>query len=102
MRQKDNPLIAERYNSKKWQKVRKLKKQTAHALCERCFAKGKYVPGVIVHHKEYITEKNYMDDNVFLNLDNLELLCAKCHLEEHGVGEQDYYFDEKGNLCQKY
>ena len=73
----------------------------AHGLCERCLESNKYVPGVIVHHKEFITEKNYWGDNVFLNLDNLELVCARCHLEIHGSGDEEYYFDEEGNVCQK-
>lgn len=32
-----------------------------------------------VHHKEYITDLNYEDDNVFFNIDNTESLCKKCH-----------------------
>ncbi|MEE0929545.1 MAG: HNH endonuclease [Acutalibacteraceae bacterium] len=33
----------------------------------------------MIHHKEYITDNNYEDDNVFFNIDNLESLCLDCH-----------------------
>ena len=52
-------------------------------LCERCLAKGMYVPAVIVHHKEWLTPENISDPNVTLNFGNLEALCRECHEEEH-------------------
>lgn len=61
---------------------------------------GLYVPAFFVHHKEYITDKNYEDDNVFFNIDNLESLCFNCHQEEHFKTKVDYTFDEEGNLIK--
>lgn len=61
---------------------------------------GIYNSAYIIHHKEYVTDKNYKDDNVFFNLDNLESLCKKCHNEEHFADKDEYTFDENGDLIK--
>lgn len=66
------------YHSTKWQKVRKLKIQKEHGICERC---GKV--GNEVHHIKYLTLTNIEDQEITLGLDNLELLCKNCHNVEH-------------------
>lgn len=53
-----------------------------------------------MHHKEYVTNVNYEDDNVFYNIDNLESLCQECHNKEHFATKVDYTFDENGNLIK--
>ena len=53
-----------------------------------------------MHHKEYITDKNYEDDNVFFNIKNLESLCHECHNEIHFSKKVDYTFDENGDLVR--
>jgi len=97
----DDPEIFKKYNSKKWKKIRNMK-LAQNPFCERCLEKGKYEPAYIVHHKEYITDKNYMDGDVFLNLDNLESLCIKCHNTEHFKGKEnkEYVFDINGNVIK--
>ena len=97
---RDIPEIKARYKSKKWQKVRKLK-LSMQPFCERCLLQGIYTPAYIVHHKEYITDKNYFDDNVFFNLDNLESICLAHHNEEHFGSNKDYVFDSDGNVIKK-
>jgi len=93
MTYREDPLIAQRYKSKKWQRLRKLKLIATNGLCERCLAKGIYNSAKIIHHKEYITELNYEDDNVFFDIDNLESLCQECHNREHHGEEDPYIFD---------
>ena len=68
--------------------------------CERCAKEGKYTSTEIVHHKEYITDKNYMHDDIFFNIDNLESLCRDCHNKEHFKVEDEYYFDENGEIMK--
>lgn len=94
---RDNPNIAKKYKSKRWQKLRKQKK-LLNPFCERCLDKGIYTPAYIVHHKEYITDKNYEDDNVFFNIDNLESLCLQCHNTEHFGTKLEYTFNENGDI----
>ena len=87
------------YKSKAWQRARTQVIQRANGLCERCLAAGQYTPGVIVHHKEYITPGNINNPNVTLNLNNLELVCDDCHNKEHKAKSNDRYrFDSNGNL----
>ena len=53
-----------------------------------------------MHHKEYVTEENYQDDNIFFNLENTESLCKKCHNQEHFNSKEEYCFDENGDLIK--
>lgn len=98
--QRNNSEVFKKYNCKRWKDLREYKKNI-NPFCERCLLKGKYNPAYIVHHKEYITQENYMDDNVFYNIDNLESLCLECHNKEHFSDETDYLFDKNGNIIKK-
>lgn len=99
MTYRDNPEIAKKYKSKRWQKLRH-QKLLLNPMCERCIEKGIYNSAYIIHHKEYITDKNYEDDNVFFNIDNTESLCFDCHQKEHFAEKQEYSFDENGDLIK--
>lgn len=99
MTYRNNPEIAKKYYSRRWKKLRHYK-LIQNPLCERCLKKGFYNAAKIVHHKEYITDLNYLDDYVFFNIDNLESLCFDCHQKEHFKTKVDYTFDEKGNLIK--
>jgi len=91
MTYREDPLIANKYKSKRWQRLRKIKMIQSNGLCERCLKKGIYNPVKVIHHKEYITDKNYEDDNIFFDIDNLESLCQECHnREHHGENERIY------------
>ena len=71
------------YASWPWVKCRRAYIESKGGLCERCLAKGLIVPGAEVHHKIRLTPENVNNPAISLNWDNLELLCEKCHTEEH-------------------
>ena len=71
------------YGSSQWKKCRAGFIGYKRGLCERCLARGLIVAGFHVHHKVYLTPENISDPSVSLNWNNLELLCDKCHEEEH-------------------
>lgn len=102
MTYRDNPEIFKMYNSSHWKKLRKLKLAVS-PFCERCLEKGLYVSAYIIHHKDYVTNLNYSDGNVFFNIDNLESLCLDCHNKEHfeGKTKKEYTFDKQGNVIKK-
>lgn len=66
------------YLSSAWIKCRKAYYIYRFGICERC---GR--PGVIVHHKKYLTPGNINDPSITMNFNNLELLCRECHNKEH-------------------
>ena len=74
------------YKSQAWKRTQAAYKASRGGLCERCEARGMIVPGVIVHHKTYITPDNLSDPSISLSWDNLELLCQACHNQEHHGG----------------
>ena len=71
------------YRSWPWIKCARAYKEEKGGLCERCWSKGLIVPGEEVHHKTRLTPENITDPSIALNPDNLELLCKRCHIEEH-------------------
>ena len=71
------------YKSWPWIRCSKAYRVERSNLCERCLAKGLIVPGDVVHHKIKLTPENINDPAISLNWDNLELLCKRCHIEEH-------------------
>lgn len=99
MTYRDNPEIARKYKSKRWQKLRK-QKLLLNPFCERCSIEGIYNSAYIVHHKKYITDNNYEDDDIFFNIDNLESLCQECHNKEHFKEKVEYSFNENGDLIR--
>lgn len=87
------------YQSAAWKRTRQTVIKRANGLCERCKAAGLYVPGVIAHHKEYITPNNVHDASVTLDPANLEYLCEDCHNKEHKAKPNTRYrFDSDGKL----
>lgn len=94
------------YHSQAWKNTRDAYYKLQRGMCERCtkeLAEGRITlkdvePGIIVHHKKHITPENINNPRVTLSFDNLELLCARHHNEEHkSKYEKRYRFDEYGN-----
>lgn len=98
--QRSNKEIDKKYHTKRWQRLRKLKKIVS-PYCEECEKQGRISPVYIVHHKEWINENNYNNDDVFYNLDNLESVCQECHNKIHFRAEEEYYFTENGDILPK-
>jgi 5-methylcytosine-specific restriction endonuclease McrA len=84
------------YKSVSWQVAREIKIRETNGKCERCGALGEEV-----HHKKRLTIHNVMDPVISLNQENLELLCRKCHNEEHKRFSKSQRFDEDGNLISR-
>lgn len=95
------PYAESLYKSKAWQRCRNSYMRSVGGLCERCLKRGLVVPGVIVHHKIYISPDNINDPSITLNPDNLELVCRDCHAEEHMGREQRYKIDDLGRVIIK-
>ena len=92
------------YKSKSWQQCRKSYIMRVHGLCERCLARGLYVPGYIVHHRVMLTPSNIHDPSIALNHDMLEYMCIDCHNDEHmgsGAIRDDVMFDNEGNVIKR-
>lgn len=89
------------YLSTAWRSCREAYAKSVGGLCERCLARGMYVPGEIVHHKVHITPENIHDPNVTLAWSNLELVCRNCHADEHSRTEKRYRVDESGKIISK-
>ncbi len=90
------------YKSKQWQHTRQAYASSVGGLCERCLAKGLYVPGDIVHHKIYIDQVSINNPDISLNWNNLELVCRECHAQEHKLGShrqnpRRYVVDQYGH-----
>lgn len=92
-------VVKKFYHSTKWKRVRMQVIQIHRGKCQEC---GK--AGTEVHHKIPLTENNLTKDNIALGLNNLELLCDKCHNSKRTENKQvrgDLIFDERGDLIQK-
>lgn len=99
--QRSNKEIDKQYHSPRWKKLKKIKKMTS-PFCEECLKKGILTPTYIVHHKIWINESNYNNDDIFFNIDNLESVCLECHNSIHFTNEKEYYFDNNGDLIKKW
>lgn len=94
------------YTSRAWKNCRNAYYKSKGGLCERCAKQGKTVPGYEVHHKVRLDRKTVNDPSIALSWDNLELLCIKCHHEEHKKyrhverkkRNRRWAFDENGKL----
>lgn len=86
------------YKSTAWKDCRAAYIKSVGGLCERCLARGLYVPGVIVHHRTHLTPENIGNAEIALGFDNLILVCRDCHALEHRKNDRRYKVDEFGHV----
>lgn len=95
------PWAKKFYKSAAWINCRDAYFVSQDGLCERCSS-----PGLIVHHKKYLSEKSINDPDISLNWNNLELLCIDCHNKEHFKSKNikatrdGLMFNDSGELVQ--
>ena len=100
------------YKSKAWKDLTKYIWLKQQCLCARC-KRPVYKAGIsdwipedqrvkgIVHHKEYLTDINYIDDSIAYDENNLEGICIDCHNKEHKQNipiRKDLMFDDNGDI----
>lgn len=74
------------YRSKEWVNLRTLlinERTTDYLYCEHCHKPILKPYDCIAHHVIHLTEQNYMDANISLNPDNIQLIHHKCHNKIH-------------------
>ena len=78
------------YNSAKWKEIRKEVLERDNYVCQNC---GTGEGRMNVHHKM----SGYVDDAMYLkvSLEYLETLCAPCHMEKHGIENDDAELERK-------
>ena len=86
------------YKTTSWKACRDAYASSVGGLCEKCYEKGKVVPGEIVHHKVHLTPANVYDPDIALSWDNLILLCRDCHGNEHRKHEKRFKVDALGRV----
>ncbi|WZY00353.1 HNH endonuclease signature motif containing protein [Bacillus sp. FSL W7-1360] len=67
------------YNSKAWQKARRLALNRDDHLCRHCFDNGTITSAQTVHHIKYLKDH----PELALDLANLVSLCFSCHNHMH-------------------
>lgn len=67
------------YTSDDWRDIRAILMLERNMICEHCHKRIKEDYKAIGHHKIELTMANVNDVNISLNLDNLMLVCNKCH-----------------------
>jgi 5-methylcytosine-specific restriction enzyme A len=83
------------YNSRRWERLRRLKLQT-NSLCEACLQEGEIMPAEVVDHRIPISErgrKERLAVEAFLPLDQLASLCASHHNQKtraEQLGQKDW------------
>ncbi|MDR1014745.1 MAG: HNH endonuclease [Coriobacteriales bacterium] len=75
------PFAEKFYSSAAWRRTREAYAASRHRLCELCLS-----PADVVHHVRRLTPNNIHDASVTLSWDNLQLLCRRCHAEQHAPG----------------
>ena len=84
------------YDSKAWKDCResfiRIRESEDGGLCQIC----RRSPGLIVHHRTWLTPLNVSDPDVSLNHANMLYVCQQCHNGITSENEKILYFDDDG------
>ncbi|WP_199615530.1 hypothetical protein [Paenibacillus alkalitolerans] len=70
------------YASAVWRNLRMTLILEREGRCERCFTISK-PEDIVGHHKIELTPENVHDHTISLNPEKIEIICRRCHDEEH-------------------
>lgn len=84
------------YQSKQWKQTREQIRNNKKMRCDNChkLIKGKS----IVDHIKEITPENKEDYNIILNINNLQLLCLKCHNSKTFAEPVNFDLDKRKDI----
>jgi len=92
--------LQEFYTGKPWRTLTYKLKVERGGRCERCGYRPAHFTNLIGHHKEHLTEYNVDDASVSLNPDLIEIICHRCHDEEHRrFGHKSRVYIVYGSPC---
>ena len=86
------------YGLQAWKKLRNQYVKKVGGLCEICKAQGIIKAGEFVHHRKFIDPSNVTDPAVFLNEENLMLVCRYHHDQLHNKNPKRYKLDDLGRV----
>ncbi|AUD65398.1 hypothetical protein BK011_06730 [Tenericutes bacterium MZ-XQ] len=72
------------YTSRTWRSFREVVIIENGGVCNRCHKVFTDTSQLEVHHIKHLKGSDYDDYSKSLNKDNVEVICHKCHNEEHG------------------
>ena len=86
------------YDSPQWRRCRESYLKSQGYICERC---GDVA--TMVHHKVYLTNRNYQNAELSLGFGNLMAVCMECHntIHHRKAAESRYIVDEHGRVILK-
>lgn len=90
------------YHSNMWKNIAKYFRKLKFNICDECGERGDEV-----HHKKAIDVNKLKDEQylfeVVLNVDNLQLLCTKCHNSKRSdsIVDTNLMFDDNGDLVKR-
>lgn len=74
------------YSWSSWQRLAAKVRRMDNFECQHCKARGKYSPGVLVHHVKHLVDRPDLAMSIYdpeTGERQLKTLCFACHLKEH-------------------
>ena len=77
------------YGSPQWQRARAAALKRDDYICQRCLKQDdRVVPATQVHHIEHFDKDHWETDPLFIDINNLESICASHHSRVDGWGRR--------------